>query len=274
MYLHGTGCATPNTADAKSLGMARSVEVIDKYARRAALPRGKRHGSGTDVILYPADLEIRSRRAATSPTSSGTSVASCWVISTAIPSALTLPSHSSPGDRWILARADAAIRCHAHYQRFRLTTRHRWSITLSGPISPMVRRQSSHDFTARSPAAMLPAPSLPMSSSGATTAPPIMPFITENLAPLPRETNERQRVTGYQSCIADWPKPQHLNKTLHPPPFRALQSLVTAVRTLRAEYGVAPGHTVSVVITRPSEAWQSLAHDANDLRFTKATASR
>src|SRR5206468_7599857 len=78
---------------------------------------------------------------------------------------------------------------------------------------------------------------------------PFMPFITEELW-----SNLPGRAAGGSLAKAEWPKPVGaLIDEEAEDRFARVQALVTAVRTVRAEYGVEPGRAVRAV-SEPASA--------------------
>ena len=89
---------------------------------------------------------------------------------------------------------------------------------------------------------------------------PIVPFVTEAIAAkLPDADASGSLVTGpWPDCSDDWIDPAA------DAGIEALQEFVGAVRTLRAEYGVAPGTRVRVVVTDASPALRSALAEEED----------
>src|SRR5207244_12901156 len=81
---------------------------------------------------------------------------------------------------------------------------------------------------------------------------PFMPFVTEELwQNLPRPS----RPGADQTLLALTPWPQDDNRLVDAGAedrFARVQELITAVRTVRAEYGVDPGRTIRAVGVEPA----------------------
>jgi valyl-tRNA synthetase len=98
----------------KSLG--NGIDPLDVIARFGADPLRYTvvagMGLGVDIIFDPTISRSRSRRAATSSRSCGTSAASCsrtWEHGAGAPLSEIDPDRLTRSDEWILARLDAAI---------------------------------------------------------------------------------------------------------------------------------------------------------------------
>src|SRR5262249_34386479 len=79
---------------------------------------------------------------------------------------------------------------------------------------------------------------------------PIMPFITETLW-----TRLPNRPADASIARSEWPRTdRRANDPRAVAEFAALQELVGAVRSIRAEYAVQPGQSVRVALTAPGTA--------------------
>lgn len=256
VYLHGTARDTQHRKMSKSLGNGIDpLEVIDRFgadALRYTLVSGM--AVGTDVILDPADIE--------SSFAPGRNFANkLWNIGRFLLGHLTSdvptlrdvePEALTPFDRWILGRANAAIReATTEYERYRLNEaaaavyHFLWSDLADWYLEaakPRLYGTTADGQVARAVAAHVFDVALRLLH-------PVMPFITETLwLRLPHSHPE-------SSLIATaWPHEFTLEDGLATRDVEAAQAIVGAIRGLRAEYGVAPGREVSATIVDASAA--------------------
>ncbi|HPF61894.1 MAG: valine--tRNA ligase [Gemmatimonadetes bacterium] len=257
VYLHGTVRDTQHRKMSKSLGNGIDpLEVIERYgadALRYTLVSGM--AVGTDVILDPADLE--------SSFAPGRNFANkLWNIGRFLLGHLgpetrrldAIPADDlTLADRWILARAAAAVReATEHYERYRLndaasTAYHfLWSDVADWyleAVKPRLYGTAPGGEAARAVAAHV-------FELGLRLLHPVMPFITETLwLRLPQTANDGALLT------TPWPEATEPDGAAAAQrEFAALQAVVAAVRALRAEYGVAPGRELPVLVTDASDA--------------------
>jgi valyl-tRNA synthetase len=270
IYLHGTVRDTQHRKMSKSLGNGIDpLEVIRRHgadALRYTMVSGM--SVGTDLILDPADLDTSfapGRHFANKLWNIGRFLlghleSGAAPIATIDVAALTL------ADRWILARAhDTIITATGQYERFRLneaaaTVYHfMWSDLADWyleQIKPRLYGTQPGGEVARAVAAHVFDVALRMLH-------PIMPFITEALwRRLPNSG------TDNSISLARWPAPvdsRHDGNAISD--FSAVQAIVGAVRVLRAEYAVAPGHAVNVTVAGASEvARRAIAAEGETIR--------
>ncbi|MEP6591840.1 MAG: valine--tRNA ligase, partial [Gemmatimonadota bacterium] len=259
VYLHGTVRDTQHRKMSKSLGNGIDpLEVIDRFgadALRYTMVSGM--AVGTDLILDPADLE--------SSFAPGRNFANkLWNIGRFLlghlevgvtPMASIAEEELTLADRWILARAaETIVTATQHYERFRLNDaaaavyHFLWSDLADWyleQVKPRLYGNVEGGDTARAVAAHV-------FDIGLRLLHPVMPFVTETLwKRLPASAADAT------ISLAAWPVAADGRADAAAlGDFGALQSLVGAVRVLRAEYGVAPGATVNVTVVGPSAAVQ------------------
>ena len=257
VYLHGTVRDTQYRKMSKSLGNGIDpLDVVELYgadALRYTLVAGS--AVGTDVILDPNDIE-------TSFAPGRNFANKLWNAARFILSNLEGPTRPLAGpagdvvrrdelqlaDRWILARCDAAVvEVTDALERFRLNEaaaaayRFVWSELADWyieQIKPRLYGDQPGGDVARAVVAQT-------FDVGLRLLHPVMPFITETLwRRLPGRTPEASIVR------APWPRPDARAQDAQAVRrFGLLQELVTAVRQVRAEYGVGPGQTVRVAVS-------------------------
>jgi len=270
VYLHGTVRDTQHRKMSKSLGNGIDpLEVIDRYgadALRYTVVSGM--AVGTDLILDPADLDVSfapGRNFANKLWNIGRFLLG-HLEAGAAPLASVPASELTLADRWILARAEATVReATLQYERFRLNDaaaaiyHFLWSDLADWyleQVKPRLYGTTPGGETARAVAAHVFDIALRLLH-------PVMPFITEALW---------QRLPGSAAdssiSIAAWPTPSdgRADDTAIEE-FGAVQAIIGAVRALRAEYAVAPGHSVSVTISDASPvAERAIAAEADTIR--------
>jgi valyl-tRNA synthetase len=257
IYLHGTVRDTLHRKMSKSLGNGIDpLEVVERYgadALRYSLVSGM--SVGTDVILDPNDLE--------SSFAAGRNFANkLWNAGRFILSNLTGPTRPLGGldssvirreeltlaDRWIIARCDATVaEATAAYQRFRLNDAATaifhfiWSDLADWyieQVKPRLYGDMAGGDVARAVAAQTFDVALRLLH-------PIMPFITEALW---RRFPGRPEDASISA--SPWPSPDSRavdSEALKE--FGMVQELVSAIRGIRAEYGVQPAQVVRAVVT-------------------------
>ncbi len=270
VYLHGTVRDTQHRKMSKSLGNGIDpLEVIDRFgadALRYTMVSGM--AVGTDLILDPADLDISfapGRNFANKLWNIGRFLLGHFEAGVQ-PLADIPEAELTLADRWILARADATIReATQQYERHRLNDaaaavyHFLWSDLADWyleQIKPRLYGTVPGDHVARAVAAHVLDMALLLLH-------PVMPFITETLW---------QRLPGLAADAsitrAPWPTAaagRSDDAALEE--FGAVQAIVGAVRVLRAEYGVAPGATVSVTISDASDvARRAIAAEGDTIR--------
>ncbi len=271
VYLHGTVRDTQHRKMSKSFGNGIDpLDVVARYgadALRYTVVSGL--SVGTDLILDPKDLD-----ASFAP---GRNFANkLWNVGRLILSHLDGPVRPLAGghagviekreltlaDRWIIARCDETVReATAAYERFRLNDaalavhRFLWSDLADWyleVIKPRLYGDQSGGDVARAVVTRTFDVALRLLH-------PVMPFITETLW---------RRLPGHSDAesvsIAPWPAADRRaadGSALRR--FAVLQELVGAIRSIRAEYAVPPGHAVRARVATPSaEARAVLAEDA------------
>jgi valyl-tRNA synthetase len=262
IYLHGVVRDTQHRKMSKSLGNGIDpLEVVDRYgadALRYSLMSGM--SVGTDVILDPEDFD-----ASFSP---GRNFANkLWNAGRFILSNLPAPPRPLAGqqrgavrpdeltlaDRWIIARCDATVReATEAYQRFRLNEaagavyHFIWS-DLADWYIEQVKPRLYGDVPGGDVARAVVAQTFDVALR---LLHPIMPFITEALW---RRFPGRPEAASIS--VAPWPKPDP--RAEGPDALRdfgLVQELVSAIRVIRAEYGVQPGQAVRAVVSGDSPA--------------------
>lgn len=260
VYLHGTVRDTKHRKMSKSLGNGIDpLDVVSRYgadALRYTVVSGL--SVGTDLILDPEDLE--------SSFSPGRNFANkLWNVGRLILSHLDGPVRPLAGkhknvikkselalaDRWIIARCDETVReATAAYERFRLNDaalavhRFLWSDLADWyveVIKPRLYGDQPGGDVARAVATQTFDVALRLLH-------PVMPFITETLW---------RRLPGHDEddsiSVARWPAADRRAADAGAlRAFAALQEVVGAIRSIRAEYAVQPGHTVRARIASPS----------------------
>ncbi len=256
IYLHGTVRDTQHRKMSKSLGNGIDpLEVIDRYgadALRYTVVSGM--SVGTDLILDPDDLD-------TSFAPGRHFANKLWNIGRLLLGQLdeTTPRFDAVdhrdltlADRWIVSRAHAAIAdATRHYEAFRLNEaaaavyHFLWNDLADWyleQIKPRLYGTQPGGAAARAVAAHVLDIALRLLH-------PVMPFITEALwQQLPHHAVDASVST------APWPGDAVAARdVVAEAEFAAVQAVVTAVRTLRAEYGVAPGREVHVTLAEASD---------------------
>jgi valyl-tRNA synthetase len=262
IYLHGTVRDTQHRKMSKSLGNGIDpLEVVERYgadALRYSLVSGM--SVGTDVILDPGDLE-----ASFSP---GRNFANkLWNAGRFILTNLPAPPRPLAGkhanavrpdeltlaDRWIIARCDATVReATEAYQRFRLNDaagaiyHFIWS-DLADWYIEQVKPRLYGDVPGGDVARAVLAQTFDVALR---LLHPIMPFITEALW-----LKFPGRPESASISVAPWPLPDpraEARDALRD--FGLVQELVSAIRVIRAEYGVQPGQAVRAVVSGNGQA--------------------
>ncbi len=269
IYLHGTVRDTQHRKMSKSLGNGIDpLEVIDRYgadALRYTMISGM--SAGTDLILDPADLD-------TSFAPGRHFANKLWNIGRFLLTHLeqgapaldrVAPDQLTLADRWILARCREAVReATRHYQQFRLneaaaTVYHfAWSDLADWyveQIKPRLYGTLPGGDTARAVAA-------DVFDTALRLLHPVMPFITEALW---------QRLPNHAPdallAQATWPPSGAADDAAALADFGAVQTLVTAIRTLRADYNVPPGQQIHVTLVDASATIQrAVAAEADSIR--------
>jgi valyl-tRNA synthetase len=262
IYLHGTVRDTQHRKMSKSLGNGIDpLEVVEKYgadALRYSLISGM--SVGTDVILDPNDLEASF--------AAGRNFANkLWNAGRFILTNLPGPTRPLAGsnraairrheltlaDRWILARCESTVlEATEAYERFRLNDaaaavyRFIWSDLADWYIEqakPRLYGDQPGGDVARAVVAQTFDVALRLLH-------PVMPFVTEALW---RRFPGRAPSTSIS--IAPWPRsdarardPEAVRD------FGVVQEVVGAIRAIRAEYGIPPGHSVRAAVSGESEA--------------------
>jgi valyl-tRNA synthetase len=277
VYLHGTVRDTLHRKMSKSLGNGIDpLEVVQKYgadALRYTVIAGM--SVGTDVILDPDDLETSfapGRNFANKIWNAGRFVLSNLGGSAARRLAGRYPDvvrrdELGLADRWIIARCDRMVRdATDSYEKYRLNEAASaiyhfiWSDLADWyleQIKPRLYGTEPGGEVARAVVARAFEVALQMLH-------PVMPFITEALW-------QRFPGRGRDETImfAPWPRPDP--RAADPEAVRdfgAVQELVSAVRQIRAEYGVDPGRPVNVRISRRHPAF--VAEQGTIARLAKA----
>ena len=275
VYLHGTVRDTQHRKMSKSLANGIDpLDVVQRYgadALRYTVVSGL--PVGTDLILDPDDLE--------GSFAPGRNFANkLWNIGRLILGNLNGPVRplggDGPGvvrreeltlaDRWIIARCEETVReATAGYERFRLNDAalavHRfiwsdladWYVEV---IKPRLYGDQPGGDVARAVVTQTFDVALRLLH-------PVMPFITERLwRRLPGRTEDDSIM------VAPWPgSDRRAPDAAAVRGFGALQELVAAVRSIRSEYGVAPGQTVRVTVTAPgAELAAALAEEEVTVR--------
>jgi valyl-tRNA synthetase len=259
IYLHGTVRDTQHRKMSKSLGNGIDpLEVVRRYgadALRYSLVTGM--SVGTDLILDPDDFESSfgpGRNFANKLWNAGRFILSN-LDSTPRPlggRALNLVRREelTLADRWIIARCDATVReATESYERFRLNEaaaavyRFIWSDLADWyieQIKPRLYGDVPGGDVARAVAAQTFDVALRLLH-------PVMPFITEALW-----RRFPGRPADASISVAPWPRPDaRAEDAAALREFGLVQEVVSAIRGIRAEYGVQPGQAVRAVVSRP-----------------------
>jgi valyl-tRNA synthetase len=262
VYLHGTVRDTHHRKMSKSLGNGIDpLEVVRRYGADALRYTALSGAAvGTDVILDPDDLE--------SSFAAGRNFANkLWNAGRFILTSLDGPTRPVGGtdpaavrrqdlqlaDRWILARCDVAVRDATQaFERFRLNDavaaayRFLWD-DLADWYIEQVKPRLYGDQPGGDVARAVLAHTFDIALR---LLHPAMPFITETLW-----KRFPGRPPGASISTSAWPGPDE--QAADPGAltgFGAVQEIVRAVRSIRAEYGVPPGQAVRVAIAGPSVA--------------------
>jgi valyl-tRNA synthetase len=282
VYLHGTVRDTQHRKMSKSLGNGIDpLDVVAVYgadALRYTLVAGS--AVGTDVILDPDDIESSfapGRNFANKLWNAGRFILSnlqgpVRPLAGRHPDVVK-PEELSLADRWIIARCDAAVvDITESLERFRLNEaaaaayRFVWSDLADWyieQIKPRLAGEQPGGDVARAVAAQTFDVALRLLH-------PVMPFITEALwQRLPG------RAAGASISVAVWPvadaraqNPAAIEQ------FGAVQELISAVRTLRGEYGVQPGQAVEIWLTSMGPSDVFAAERPTIERLAKISALR
>lgn len=260
VYLHGTVRDTQHRKMSKSLGNGIDpLDVVARYgadALRYVILSGM--AVGTDLLLDPGDLE-------TSFAPGRNFSNKLWNAGRFILSNLDGPVRPIAGDhpgvvrpdelgladRWIIARCDATVRdATAAYEKFRLNDAASaiyhfiwsdladWYIEL---IKPRLYGDQPGGDVARAVVTRTFDVALRLLH-------PIMPFITEALW-----TRLPGRHEGDTIVVANWPEPDSRAASAAAlRDFNLVQQVITAVRQVRAEYGIQPGTSVPVRVAPAS----------------------
>jgi valyl-tRNA synthetase len=258
VYLHGTVRDTQHRKMSKSLGNGIDPLVVIEHYGADALRYTMLAGAavGTDVILDPDDLEASfaaGRNFSNKLWNAGRFI--LGNLDGATPSIVDIRNELSLADRWILARChDAVADATKAYERFRLNDavaaiyRFLWDDLADWYIEqtkPRLYGDEPGGHVARAVLASAFEVALRLLH-------PVMPFITETLwKRLPSSPPEAS------ISLAPWPDAAEIPRdAIALDDFAAVQGIVSAIRSIRAEYGVQPGQTVRVGITRGSAASQ------------------
>ena len=258
IYLHGTVRDTQHRKMSKSLGNGIDpLDVVDRYgadALRFTVIAGL--AVGTDVILDPADLD-------TSFASGRNFANKLWNVGRFILSNLDGPvrplAGNRPGvigrqelslvDRWIIARCDATVRDATEaFEKLRLNDaanavyRFLWNDLADWyleAIKPRLYGDVPGGDVARAVVVQTFDVALRLLH-------PVMPFITETLwKRLPGRAEEATIM------VAEWPQPDpRATDQAALDECSALQDIIGAIRSIRAEYNVQPGHAVRATLAR------------------------
>jgi valyl-tRNA synthetase len=284
VYLHGTVRDTQHRKMSKSLGNGIDpLDVIARYgadALRYTVVSGL--SVGTDLILDPGDLE-----ASFAP---GRNFCNkLWNLGRFLlyhldgpvrPLAGPHPGAVRPGeltlaDRWIVARCDDTVReATQAYERFRLNDaalaihRFLWSDLADWyveTIKPRLAGEQPGGDVARAVITRTFETALRLLH-------PVMPFITETLG---SALHQATAVPPSPLMRAAWPRPD--DRARDPEALRqfaALQELVGAIRSIRAEYRVPPGQAIRVAVRQPGPDLQAaLRSDAVVVQRMARTAT-
>ncbi|HEX9755533.1 MAG TPA: valine--tRNA ligase [Gemmatimonadales bacterium] len=250
------------------------LEVIDRYGADALRYTVLASAAvGTDVILDPNDLE-------TSFAAGRNFANKLWNAGRFILTNLDGPPRPLAGrhpnvvrreelglaDRWIIARCDLAVReATAAYERYRLNDavlaayRFLWD-DLADWYIEQVKPRLYGDQPGGDVARAVLAGTF---ETALRLLHPAMPFITETLwRRLPPREADRSL------SIAPWPAPDHrADDEAALEDFAAVQGMVSAIRSIRADYGVPPGHSVRVQLSNVSpSARRAVRQEATTIR--------
>ena len=258
IYLHGTVRDTQHRKMSKSLGNGIDpLDVVDRYgadALRFTVIGGL--AVGTDVILDPADLD-------TSFASGRNFANKLWNMGRFILSNLDGPvrplagnfanvvgrDELALGDRWIIARCDATVReATEAFEKLRLNDaanavyRFLWNDLADWyleAIKPRLYGDVPGGDVARAVVVQTFDVALRLLH-------PVMPFITETLwKRLPGRPDDATIM------VAPWPRPDHrATDQAAVDEFGALQDIIGAIRSIRAEYNVQPGQSIRATLSR------------------------
>ncbi len=255
VYLHGTVRDTQHRKMSKSLGNGIDpLEVIDRFgadALRYTLVSGM--AVGTDVILDPADIE-------TSFAPGRNFANKLWNIGRLLlghldadtPKLADVPeAELQLADRWILARADAAVQAAtSHYQRLRLNDaaaaayHFLWSDLADWYLEaakPRLYGKEEGSAAARAVAAHVFDIALRLLH-------PVMPFITETLwLRLPHVDENASLVVSPWPTTGGGPADAGASED-----FELLQASITALRLRRAVDKVPPGESRPAIVQHAS----------------------
>ncbi|HWA17308.1 MAG TPA: valine--tRNA ligase, partial [Gemmatimonadales bacterium] len=275
VYLHGTVRDTQHRKMSKSLGNGIDpLEVVEKYgadALRYTVIAGM--SVGTDVILDPNDLETSfapGRNFANKLWNIGRFIVTNIGGGDGKADPLGRPNHPRPlagsysnvvrpeelslADRWIISRCEQMVGdATANYEKYRLNEAASaiyhfiWS-----DLADWYLEQAKPRLYGTQPGGDVARAVIKRTFEVALQAlHPIMPFITEALW---------QRLPGREAgvSIMNAPWPRSARRASDPAAekgFALVQELVGAVRQIRAEYGVEPGKTVNLRISREHPAF-------------------
>jgi valyl-tRNA synthetase len=262
VYLHGTVRDTQHRKMSKSLGNGIDpLEVVDRYgadALRYTVVAGM--AVGTDLILDPADLE--------SSFAAGRNFANkLWNAGRFILGNLNGPTRPLAGnyvdtvtrddltlaDRWIIARCDATVRTATEaYERYRFNDAATaiyhfiWS-DLADWYIEQIKPRLYGDVPGGEIARAVVATTF---ETALRLLHPIMPFVTEALwQRLPGKGD------GASISKAAWPgADSRATDPVALKQFGLVQELVSAIRSIRAEYGVPPGLAIRASVAAGSQA--------------------
>ncbi len=266
VYLHGTVRDTQHRKMSKSLGNGIDpLEVVDRFgadALRYTVLAGT--AVGTDLILDPQDLDLSfaaGRNFANKLWNAGRFLlghldAAPRPLVGPEPTAIA-PEELQLADRWILARCDEMVReATSAFERFRLNDaaasvyRFIWSDLADWyieQIKPRLYGDQPGGDVARAVGAQTFDVALRVLH-------PIMPFITDVLwKRFPGRHPDASLMT------AAWPAPD--DRAQHPTAvedFRLVQDVVSAVRSIRAEYGIPLGKAVPATVASDRQAVRDL----------------
>ncbi|MBK7348974.1 MAG: valine--tRNA ligase [Gemmatimonadetes bacterium] len=265
VYLHGTVRDTQHRKMSKSLGNGIDpIEVVEKFgadALRYTVIAGM--AVGTDVILDPDDLETSfapGRNFANKVWNAGRFILTNLGDSSTRPLAGPYPDvvradELGLADRWIIARCDAMVReATTNYEKFRLNEaasavyHFLWS-----DLADWYLEQAKPRLYGSEPGGDVARAVIGRTFEVALAVlHPIMPFVTETL--WGRFPGRAADATLSRSA---WPRPDA--RAAAPGAergFALVQELVGAIRQIRAEYGVEPGKSVNVRVSRAHEAFR------------------
>jgi valyl-tRNA synthetase len=257
IYLHGVVRDTQHRKMSKSLGNGIDpLEVVERYgadALRYSLISGM--SVGTDVILDPGDLESTfapARNFANKLWNAGR-----FILSNLEGTPRPLAGDSGAAvrreeltlaDRWIIARCDTTVvDATEAYERFRLNEaagaiyRFIWSDLADWyieQVKPRLYGEQPGGDVARAVTTQTFDVALRLLH-------PVMPFITEALW-----RRFPGRPESASISVAPWPRPDsRANDPVALRDFGMVQELISAIRAIRAEYGIQPGQVIRAVVT-------------------------